>query len=286
MRVRYSFSSRKTRTLDNHNQHRKEFPALVLKLLDSCEIILEVLDARFVHETRNIQLENLIKQKNKQIIYVINKFDLVSKEKLKKELEKEEIYPYCLVSCKERRGSRELRDRIKIEAKKYPQLPRVNIGVIGYPNTGKSSIINLLAGRASAKTAPEAGFTKGIQKIRLSNNLVIIDSPGVIPEAGYSAQDSKKISQQTKVSARSWDKVSQPELMVHELMRQYPEVIENYYNIQAEGNSEILIEQLGRKKKFLLPQNQVDTDRTSRLIIRDWQEGKISKQKGENYPQS
>ncbi|MBU3913593.1 MAG: 50S ribosome-binding GTPase [Nanoarchaeota archaeon] len=277
MRVRYSFSSRRTRRIEGNNSHRNAFPKVVKEMIDKCEIILEILDARFLKETRNTELETLIKQADKSIIYVINKSDLVDRDKLKETIESLGIFPFVLVSCKDRRGLSNLREKIKIESKKYAgKFPKTHIGVVGYPNTGKSSVINILIGRASARTAPEAGFTKGIQKLKLTSDLYILDTPGVIPEAKYSMQDSVKMSEHTKISARNWEKVSQPDFIVHRIMQEFPGILEEFYNIPAGGNSELLIEELGKKKKFLLSKNRIDIDRTARLIIKEWQEGKIN----------
>lgn len=276
MRVRYSFSSRHTRTIDNNNAHRQAFPKIVKELIDKCEIILEILDARFIEETRNKEFETLVKEKNKQIIYVINKSDLAQESEVKKTLEAGELFPYVLISAKERNGIGTLRERIKIEAAKiHKKFPTTNIGVMGYPNTGKSSIINMLVGRSVARTAPEAGFTKGIQKLKLSEDIYILDTPGVIPEKKYSMEDSKKMAQHTMLGARNYDKIQQPEFVVHQLMQEHPGIIEKHYNLDVNGDSELLIEELGKKKKFLLKGNQVDVDRTSRQILKEWQEGKI-----------
>jgi len=276
MRVRYSFSSRKTRTMDDHNQHRREFPVVVRELINKSDIILEVLDSRFIDETRNAELENLIRSEGKMIIFVLNKSDLVDVKEKKKEVAVKNIYPYVFVSCFERRGSADLRQRIKIEIKKL-NLPykKANVGVIGYPNTGKSSVINLLAGRSVARTASESGFTKGIQKVNLSDSINIIDTPGVIPDKEDSNINQSDFIKHTKISVRTSDKVKEPDIVVHELMKQYPGVFEKFYNINAKGDSEKIIEDLGRKHKFLLPGNKVDIDRTSRLILKDWQDGKI-----------
>ena len=276
MRIRYSFSSRHTRTIDNSNAHRQAFPKLVLDMIDRCEIILEIIDARFIDETRNPALEKLIKEKGKLLIYVLNKSDLVDIPQIKKKIQTLELSPYALMSVTERRGSSELRKRIKIEASKLASnFSKINVGVIGYPNTGKSSLINLLTGKNSARTAPEAGFTKGIQKIKLDSSTYLLDTPGIIPDSRYSMSDLGKMASQTKVSARNYDKIQEPDFVVHELIKQYPGILEKYYNIDAKGDSEYLLEELGKKKKFLLSKNRVDIDRTARLILKEWQEGKI-----------
>src|SRR3989304_3745068 len=157
MRIRYSFSSRHTRTIDLTNRHRIPIPQMVKEVIRTSDIILEVLDARFIDETRNKELEEMILELGKKIIFVLNKADLVDSAVLKKSGKLDELKPYILLSCRTKLGRGDLRTRIKIEAKSMKQERPTHIGIIGYPNTGKSSIINLLSGRGSAGTASESG---------------------------------------------------------------------------------------------------------------------------------
>lgn len=275
-RVRYSFSSRRTGHIKDIRKQRKKIPGLIKEIVGVSDIVLEILDARFIQETRNKEIEELIKQEGKKIIYVLNKADLVDLNSKILEATSFKVFPYIFVSCKRRRGVSELRNKIKIEAKKLDIKGRkVQLGVIGYPNTGKSSIINVLSGRSSAGTGSEAGFTKGIQKIRLSSDIVMFDTPGVIPESEYSHTKEEAIKKHAKIGARTSNTIRDPEIVVFELMKSFSKQIEKFYNIEAEGNSEVLIEKLGRKKGFLRKGGVVDEHRTSRLIIQDWQEGKI-----------
>jgi ribosome biogenesis GTPase A len=274
MRVRYSFSSRRTRTIDPTNKHKIAFPKIARHVILQSDIILEILDSRFWRETRNLEFEEEIKKLGKKIIFILNKSDLVDKKKLIKEMGEDNLYPRVLVSCKMRKGSSELREIIKIEAKKTGK-ERSYIGVIGYPNTGKSSVINLLVGKSSARVAPEPGFTKGMQKIKLTENIFLFDTPGVIPSSEDSNINKRDLVKHALINVRGWNKVKEPEMIVHNLMQKYPGVLEKFYDLEAEGDSEILVEKLGRKKGFLVKGNLVDTNRTSRLILKDFQEGKI-----------
>lgn len=257
------------------NVHKEEFPDIVKKVIESSDLILEIIDSRFVKDSRNREIENFIKQKGKKLIYVLNKADLVDLEVLKKEIQEQNLTPYAIISCKMRRGGQMLRNRIKIEASRI-SFPQVKVGIIGYPNVGKSSIINLLVGRQSARTAFEAGFTKGMQKIKLAENIFLIDTPGIIPgkescEAGF--------SKHVKISSRNYDKIHEPEFVVASIMKEFPGIFEKFYKIKTKpkNDADVLIEKLGRKKAFLLKGNEVDVDRTSRLILKDWQEGKMHK---------
>jgi ribosome biogenesis GTPase A len=219
----------------------------------------------------------MIKRKSKKLIFVINKIDLVDRKKLHEELNEKNIYPYVLVSCKNRFGSRLLRDRIKIEAKRI--VSRFNIrhvGVIGYPNTGKSSLINFLIGRTASRTASEPGFTKSLKKIRLTSEIVLFDTPGVIPDSDYSSSVRDKLAQHAMVNARDYNKVRDPDFIIYKIMQEYPNRIESFYGVESDGDPEILLEKVGRKKFFIKKGNLVDIDRTARFILKDWQEGKIT----------
>ena len=173
---------------------------------------------------------------------------------------------------------------IKIDAKKIlgmwkkeketEEQKRIHVGVIGYPNTGKSSVINFITRRGVAKTAAKAGYTRGMQKIRMSEGILILDTPGVIPELEYSTLKSS-FAKDAKLGARTYSDVKNPEDVVFYLMKEYSDEIEKFYKIKAKGDVEILIDELGKQRGFLGKGGDIDIDRTARIILRDWQEGKI-----------
>ncbi len=288
---------RSAKKLKNLQKQRGKYPLLLVKLIDISDIILEIFDARFPKEMQNKEIEKLIKDRGKKIIYVLNKSDLTRKRD-------KSLNPKVFVSCKNRTGITELRNKIKQEAAKVKResapkgvhqggartssRPRniseemftkgnyrfVNVGVIGYPNTGKSSVINLLIGRASAKTGSEAGFTKGIQKLRLAEGIHLLDSPGVIPTEAYSMSDEKKIAQHVKIGGRSHNQVKDPELALNEIVKMNQKDLEKFYKIKFD-DAEDLIEKIGKKKGLLKKGGEVHADRVARVILKDWQEGVI-----------
>ena len=266
--------------LKNITKQRSKYPDLLKKVISISDIILEILDARFPKETQNKAIEKLIEESGKKIIYVLNKSDLTRKRDLR-------LNPRVFVSCKNKNGISELRDKIKAEAAKIKKIApkgvppgggreynRVQVGVIGYPNTGKSSLINLLTGKNSAKTGSEAGFTKGIQKLRLTENIHLLDSPGVIPEERYSMTDEKKIAQQVKIGGRSHNQVRDPEFALNEIVKSNKKDLGDFYKIKFD-NAEELIEKIGKKRSFLKKGGEIDADRTARAILKDWQSGRV-----------
>lgn len=269
MRVRYSFSSRRTRHIGKIRKQRAKYPELLKKIIEDSDIILEVLDSRFPKETRNKEIEKEIRKLKKKIVYVLNKSDLVRYHK------KFNFSPVIYVSSTKRKGIKDLRDLIKRLSKIIKKEDKTKIGVIGYPNTGKSSLINVLIGKSSAGTGAQAGFTKGIQKLKLDENSVLLDSPGVIPEQKYSGVEKKKIAEHAIVGGRSYSQVKNPEIVISEIMKKYPGILEKFYKISSKGDSEILIDELGKKKGFMKKGGMINEDKTARYILKDWQEGKI-----------
>lgn len=272
-------SSMKTRSPWLKDTSRAKFPELAEKIIEMSDIILEILDARFIREMLNKELEAKILNSGKKIIYVFNKSDLINVKKIKRE-EIRDLVPRVFVSATMRNGSKELRDKIKITAtsikkKQDKRLNKVTVGVIGYPNSGKSSVINLLVGKPAAGVGAEAGFTKGIQKVGLTKDIVLIDSPGVIPSKEYSTSEMFTTARHAKVGARAYSQVRNPEIVISQLIKEFPSAFDNFYKINSHGDSEILIEHVGRKSGFLKKNNEIDEDKTARAIIKDWQDGKI-----------
>jgi len=306
VRVRYSFGSRHTGRIENIKKQRAKYPDVMKNVIEISDIVLEVLDARFVEESRNLVVEEDVLKSGKKLVYVFNKCDLVSLRKLEKNLPKW-MRPYVFVSATKGIGLGDLKARIKMEAKRIltarksaksegENWKRVHVGVIGVPNAGKSSVINFVTRKGTAKVGGKAGFTKGMQKIRMSENILILDTPGVIPESRYTTE-KKGFAVDVKIGARSYGDVRDPEGAVSYLImapepkdkdnltegeiavisecERHARAIDGFYGIDARGNVEVLIEELGRKKGFLGKGGVVDEDRTARLVLRDWQEGKI-----------
>ncbi|EHP89503.1 GTPase [Methanotorris formicicus] len=242
---------------------------IVNKIIDECDVILLVLDARDPETTRNRELEEKIKKMNKELIYVLNKADLVPKEVLEKWEEKLENAVF--VSAKHRMGTKILRDKIKEHLKKN-NIKEGKVGVVGYPNVGKSSIINALTGKRSALTGSLAGLTKGEQWIRLTKNIKLLDTPGVLE-----MKDEDELIISGALRLEKAENLISPALKVLRRLHDFDKtIISNYYGVEVDEIDGELLKKIGKKLKYLKKGNEVDLDRTARSIIKDFQDGKLN----------
>jgi len=239
----------------------KGFWDIVNNVIHEADIILEVLDARFPEETRNREIEDKVKAAGKILIYVVNKCDLVEKRLL--EQKKKELKPSVFVSSKKRYGITMLLHMLKRHAKE-----KIVVGVLGYPNTGKSSVINALKGRKSARVSPESGFTKAKQLIKVAKNIYLLDTPGVYP---YMEKDSLK---HALIAAVDYSRVKDPEGTALKLIDASKEKFEKHYGLKAK-NAEELLEKIALKLKHVRKGGVADTERAARTILREWQKGRI-----------
>ena len=234
----------------------------VITVLDQADLILEILDARFIDQTRHREIESKIQQRGKQILYVINKCDLADQTGLRKA--QHELQPSVFISSINKLGTTILRKKILELSHGKP----VVVAVVGYPNVGKSSVINALAGRRAARTSAESGFTKGLQKIRVDARIMLLDTPGVFPR---NEKDQQKYG---TTGAVDYGKIKDAEIVAITLIQQFPKQICSYYNIKEQEPEEIL-DAIARKFKRLRKGGEVDAEATARLVLKDWQTGRI-----------
>ncbi len=241
-----------------------KFWAQVNSVIDDADILLLLLDARMVKETRNREIEDKVKEKNKSLVYVVTKCDIADKESFYKY--KQRLKPSVFTSTKDYQGLRDLRELIHIIGDKRKIEGKIKVGVLGYPNVGKSSLINALKGRKSAPTSALSGYTKGIQKIKTGSRIILLDTPGVIP--GKERDEMKH----AMIGTIDFTKAKEPELVVFELMERVPGKIEKFYNVQGE-DFEVILEDIAIKKKIMKKGNIPDTSRMARMILTQWQKG-------------
>jgi ribosome biogenesis GTPase A len=243
---------------------------VIEKIVDESDVVLEILDARMPELSRNDQLESLINRKEKKLIFILNKSDLTSEKILRKKFrDLNKINQTFIVSSKKKIGTKRLRNYI---LKLSKEKERLKIGIVGYPNTGKSSVINSLVLMKKAQVTSKAGTTHGQQWINLKNKVQIIDSPGIIP---VKQDDEVRLA---LIGSKNVEKLKEVEIVAQTIINLFlnKDRLNNFYKINLKSdNPEEFIEEIGRTKGFISKGNKIDFSRTCIQIIRDWQSGKL-----------
>ncbi|MCO5382380.1 MAG: 50S ribosome-binding GTPase [Methanosarcina barkeri] len=247
------------------------YKVLVRDVIKKADVLLEVIDARFPEETRNSEIEREIVRLNKPFIIVINKCDLVSNEKLEKTKARlSKIAPTIFISSKDRSGTTMLRHQILASARIKDR--DILVGTLGYPNVGKSSVINGVTGRHRTGTSPISGYTKGVQNVDAGSRIMFIDTPGVIPfdENDEYIQGLLGIKDATHLK----DHIGVALKIIDKILVENKTALESLYKITVEDESVYdVLKLIGKQCNFIQKKGEVDETRTATRIINDWQIG-------------
>ena len=302
-------NSEKKLNIINKDLSRKAYIKILDQVIENSDVILEVLDARDPLTCRNKELENKIKsgKNSKKIILVLNKIDLIPVQNaidwqkylsnefpcilfksntqtqstnlsqsnlFDKNLKNQKDYISEVLKGNKSIGGEELLNILK----NYSRIDgntksNIVVGVIGIPNVGKSSLINSLTRGKNVGVSNTPGFTKGLQEVILDNNIRLLDCPGVVmsnDENGilHNVIRTEDIKEPIEVVGKILKKMSQ-------------EYFLNTYNLDITvlKGSELTLEKIiylvGEKLKKYKKGGVVDLDKSARIIINDWNLGKL-----------
>ena len=146
----------------------------------------------------------------------------------------------------------------------------ISVGLIGYPNVGKSSVINALMKKNCCKVAPIPGETKVWQYITMTKRIYLIDCPGIVYDTGESNTDKV-----LKGVVRA-DKVPDPETFIQPILdRVQKKHIVDIFGVNTWTDADDFIEQVAEKTGKLLAGGNPDINNVCKSIIMDWQRGNI-----------
>ncbi|CAF2055738.1 hypothetical protein Bca4012_098262 [Brassica carinata] len=245
------------------------------KVIDSSDVVVQVLDARDPQGTRCHHLEKTLKEhhKHKHMILLLNKCDLVPAWATKgwlRILSKE--YPTLAfhASVNKSFGKGSLLSVLRQFARLKSDKQAVSVGFVGYPNVGKSSVINTLRTKNVCKVAPIPGETKVWQYITLTKRIFLIDCPGVV----YQSHDSETdIVLKGVVRVTNLEDAS--EHIGEVLRRVKKEHLQRAYKIKDWEDDHDFLLQLCKASGKLLKGGEPDLMTGAKMILHDWQRGRI-----------
>ena len=245
------------------------------KVIDSSDVIVQVLDARDPQGTRCRQIEKFLREEkpHKQLILVLNKCDLVPVWVTQRwvTILSEEVPALAFhASIKNPFGKGSLIDLLRQFSKLHSDKKQISVGFIGYPNVGKSSIINTLRSKKVCNVAPIAGETKVWQYITLMNKIYVIDCPGVVYPIGNSDTDLV-----LKGVVRI-ENIQDPEDYIPEVLKRVKtEFLERTYKIKDWVNAEDFLVKLAIRYGKLLKGGEPNVGQVARMVLNNFQRGQL-----------
>ncbi|XP_003378997.1 nuclear GTP-binding protein NUG1, partial [Trichinella spiralis] len=251
------------------------------------DVILEVLDARDPLGCRSSDIEKMVVENGKRLVLVLNKIDLIPKENIKKWLAylRKEFPAIAMKSSTQKPSSKLgwvkgplvntsksvggdfLMHILANYCRNKDLKTSIKVGVVGYPNVGKSSIINSLKRKAICRVGAQPGITKNIQEIALDKNITLIDSPGVIL-AKKASFDDAELALKNVVRIETVQDVFTPvEAILRRCSREKLMLLYNLPKFQSSDEFlHLLARKMGRLKKGGIPNLKM----AARKMLFDW----------------
>lgn len=259
-----------------------------------CDGVICVLDARAPIATYNPKLPEIFK--GKPVLYVLNKSDL-SDGKCEKfvSLIEGQGKPCVAISAVNGASRRALEKRLQILTKEKRERAenkgvnrRFRYTVVGIPNTGKSTIVNLLGGAKRAKTGDIAGVTRDVRWIKCAD-FDLLDTPGTMPPSCETQYLARHLAYIGSLNDDILDIADVSLELLKELKANYPAALYERYGIEcgAAGDASdeeaqtreavAMLETACKRRGFILRGGEYDYERGARAVIDDFRKGRLGK---------
>ncbi|WP_092234745.1 ribosome biogenesis GTPase YlqF [Desulfobacula phenolica] len=259
--------------------HMLETENLLKKVISKVDAVLEILDARLPQASANPFVNKICKGKFR--LKVLNKNDLADPEQTKLWLdyfETEKKVPAVSI-CGTQKSQTYAALNYCVSQINRNRARKLKVMVLGIPNTGKSTILNSLAGKKIAKTGNVPAITRHQQRTSLNNNIDIYDTPGILWPVIEPKQKAYILAASGAISDTAIDYTDIAFFAATLLIKKYPDLLMSRYPfLETLPEDElILIEKIGSAKGCLKKGGMVNLQKASEVLIRELRAGKIGK---------
>lgn len=253
-----------------------------VKLVD---VVIELLDTRIPYSSFNDEFEKFVN--NKKRLFVFTKADLADPEVTKGWIDqfKKEGKDYLfldilhdnvnvILSKKITELAKEKHDREKAKGMK-PQPVRTMI--IGIPNVGKSSLINKLAKRKVAGVENRPGFTRGEQMIKINNDFLLVDTPGVLPMNYENKKKAMHLALVGSIKEEILPSLDMADYLLDFFKERYPSILEARFDIKDINENHAVLEQIAKKRGLLGQSGVLQIENAASLLLKEFKDGKLGR---------
>lgn len=253
-----------------------------IKLID---LVIELVDARIPLSSRNPDIDEL--GKNKYRLILMNKADLADRKVTDEWSTFFRSKGYFVVSldARSKAGMKSItdiimeacREKIERDRKRGIKNRPVRAMVVGIPNVGKSTFINSYAGKACAKTGNKPGVTKGKQWIRLSKDVELLDTPGIL----WPKFEDQAVGLRLALIGSIRDEVLNIDELAIELIRflteYYPGILEERYDVDESREFPQILCDVAQNRKCISKGGELDYSKAAAILIDEFRSGRLGK---------
>ena len=250
-----------------------------LKLVD---IVIELIDARIPVSSRNPVIDELTA--GKQRIIILNKSDLADGNETKRWVEKlgTDGIKVMTLDSMHGVGIKELLNLMtKIQDdinKDRVRKKNLRLMIVGVPNVGKSSLINRLTGKKSAKTGDKPGVTKGKQWLTLSNGMQLLDTPGILWPKFEDESVGIKLAFCGSIKDEILDLETLALRLIELLQDEYPKLLANRYKLDEISDEGLVnMDNIALNRGFILSKGRIDYSRCAKTVLDEFRSAQIGR---------
>ncbi len=259
----------------------------IRRSLAGIDMVIEVLDARIPVTSRNPDTAGLVGERAR--VVVLAKEDLACPDQTRRWLAALGAGGLLCLAVNAETGvgvdrvvqaCSAVASEIMVKLAKKQRKPRaVRVMVVGIPNVGKSSLVNRIAGRRSAKTGARPGITRGRQWISVGRGIELLDTPGVLWPRADDLCAMFKLAATGALGEDSFDHVQVAQRLLEVLADKAPRALSARMKLEgpADHGGSALLELFGRKRGCLGPGGVVDLARASALVLSDFRKGLLGR---------
>jgi len=254
--------------------------------LGLADIVFELLDSRIPLSSKNPEIDKIIGKKNR--IVILNKSDLSNEEANIKWINyyKEKNITAILANALNNFGTDKIideannlmEDKLNLLKGRGVKNRAIRAMIVGVPNVGKSTLINALAGRKSAKTGNRPGVTKGKQWIKLKGNLELLDTPGIL----WPKFDDQMVGFNLAYTGAIKDEIMDIETLalkfIEKLITISPTALAKRYDVEVVDASPLeIMDAIAIKRGCIIKGGEIDYSRVSHIVLDEFRRGIIGR---------
>jgi len=252
----------------------------IKKSLPGIDLVIEILDARIPFSSENPMLKQI--RGSKPCIKILNKSDLADLEitlQWQQWLDQKQGVKTLSVDKAHPEKIKQIPSLChKLVPERKSNTKGIRAMIMGIPNVGKSTLINTLAGRTIARTGNEPAITKAQQRIEISNNLVLFDTPGMLWPKVENKNSGYRLAVTGAIRDTAIEHSDIAFFAAEYLLERYSENIQARYKLESPPESELeLLENIGKKRGCLRSGGEVDLDKISKLFLNDIRQGELGR---------